>query len=312
MPGDHLIFDRDLIHRRRERLAAGAGRHDFLLRRVADDIAWRLALTRRRFPIAVNLGAHHGVVSRALRALPGIELVVDVDRSSALLAAADGPRVVADEEMLPFKARALDLVVSGLALQTVNDLPGTLVQIERALKPDGLFLAALLGGATLTELRHVLVAAETETTGGASPRVAPFADVRDLGALLQRAGFALPVADSDTVEVAYANALELMRDLRGMGGANALVERARTPLRRATLMRAAGLYAERHARPDGRISATFEIITVTGWSPAATQQQPLRPGTAATRLASALGTREQPAGDTPPGGARGDGGQFSR
>lgn len=297
MPADHIVFDRDLVRRRRDRLAGGAGTHDFLLRQVAEDLAWRLSLVRREFAVAIDLGAHHGPVSRAIGRLPGVGLVIAVDHSSRLLAGADGPRVVADEELLPFRPRSLDLVVSGLALQLVNDLPGTLAQIERALKPDGLFLAALLGGATLSELRQALVAAEIETTGGASPRVAPFADVRDMGGLLQRAGFALPVADSDTVEVGYADALALMRDLRGMGAANALVERSRKPLRRDTLMRAAEIYAERFGRPDGRIVATFEIVTLTGWSPAASQPRPLRPGSATARLADALGATEAPAGE---------------
>ena len=299
MSPNHLIFDRDLLTRRRERVAATATAHDFLLRRVAEDLAWRLSLITRAFPMAVNLGAHHGLVSRALRPLPGFDVVIDTETSPALLAQCDGPCLVADEEMLPFAPRSLDLVVSGLALQFVNDLPGTLLQIERALKPDGLFLGAMLGGQTLTELRQALVAAETETTGGASPRVAPFADVRDLGGLLQRAGFALPVADSDLIEVAYPSALELMRDLRGMGGANALLERTRRPLRRTTLLRAMEIYQERFARPDGRVTASFEILTLTGWSPHTSQQRALRPGSAQSRLADALGVPEVGTGEAP-------------
>jgi SAM-dependent methyltransferase len=206
---------------------------------------------------------------------------------------------VADEELLPFRDGSLDLVVSALALQLVNDLPGTLIQIRRALKPDGLMIAALMGGRTLEELREAFVVAETETLGGASPRVAPFADVRDLGALLQRAGFALPVADSETLEVGYASPLHLMRDLRAMGWANVLVERRRAPLGKATLARAIAVYQERHGRPDGRVKATFEIVTLTGWAPHESQQKPLRPGSAAHRLADALSTTEHPSGDTP-------------
>jgi NADH dehydrogenase [ubiquinone] 1 alpha subcomplex assembly factor 5 len=299
MSANHLIFDRELLARRRQRVASAAAGHDFLLRRVAEDLAWRLSLIKRAFPMAVNLGAHHGLVSRALRTLPGVDVVIDTDTSAALLGQCDGPCLVADEELLPFAPRSLDLVLSGLALQFVNDLPGTLIQIERALKPDGLFLGAMLGGETLTELRQALVAAETETTGGASPRVAPFADVRDLGGLLQRAGFALPVADSDLIEVAYPSALELMRDLRGMGAANVLLERARRPLRRATLLRAIEIYQERFARPDGRVTASFEILTLTGWSPHTSQQQALRPGSAKSRLADALGVPEVGTGDAP-------------
>lgn len=288
MPADHQIFDRDLLRLRRSRFAAKAGLHDFLLARAAEDVAWRLSFVQRRFDVAVNLGAHHGLVSRAIRALPNVGLVIDADSSPELLAQCDGPVVLADEEVLPFRSRSLDLVVSGLALQHVNDLPGTLAQIERALKPDGLFLAAVLGGSTLTELRQAFIAAETELTGGASPRVAPFADVRDLGGLLQRAGFKLPVADSDVVETTYPNALELMRDLRGMGAANALVERSRQPLPRSTLLRVAEIYQERFGRPDGRVAATFEIITLTGWAAHASQQLPLAPGSAKARLADAL------------------------
>jgi SAM-dependent methyltransferase len=292
----HRIFDRALLTRRRERHAAVASAHDFLLHRTADDLAWRLSLIKRTFPQAVNLGARHGIVSRRLRTLPGIDLVIDADPSPSLLAQCDGPRIVADEELLPFKPRALDLVVSGLALHDVDDLPGTLAQIERSLKPDGLFLGALFGGRTLTELRTAFLEAETETTGGASLRISPFADVRDLGALLQRAGFALPVADSDTFQVAYPSALELMADLRAMGG-NVLLERSRRPLRRSTLQRVVEIYAERFSRPDGRVTATFDIMTLTGWSPHASQQVALRPGAATSRLADALGVSEAGTGE---------------
>jgi SAM-dependent methyltransferase len=212
----------------------------------------------------------------------------------------DGPlRVAADEEALPFADGSLDLVVSALALQSVNDLPGVLAQIRRALKPDGLFLAALLGGETLTELRQAFAAAESEIDGGVSPRVAPSADVRDLGALLQRAGFALPVVDTDRLTVRYATAFDLMRDLRGMGATNALIERQRVPLKRATLLRMASVYSDRFSDPDGRLRASFDIVWLSGWAPHQSQQQPLRPGSAKARLADALGTHEHPAGDRP-------------
>jgi SAM-dependent methyltransferase len=297
---DHEIFDRALLFRWRNRTAAGAARHEFLLARVANDLVERMAATQRRFPVALNLGAYHGLLGRRLRRLPGIELVIDAEPSGRLLQQCEGPRVQADEEALPFRDGSLDLVVSGLSLQLVNDLPGSLVQVRRALKPDGLFLAALLGGGTLMELRHALLAAEGEMSGGASPRVAPFADVQDLGALLQRARFALPVVDADTVTVTYPDALALMRDVRAMGAGNALRTRDRRPMRRATLQRALALYQERFGLPNGRVPATFEIITLTGWAPHESQQQPLRPGTAKVRLADALGTVEQPAGDTTP------------
>ena len=205
--------------------------------------------------------------------------------------------VAADEEALPFRDASLDLVVSALSLQFVNDLPGTLVQIRRALKPDGLFMAALVGGDTLTELRQSFAAAEAEVEDGVSPRVAPFADLRDVGALLQRAGFALPVTDVDRLTVRYASPLALMHDLRRMGATNPLVERRRRPLRRATLARLMEIYGVRFADADARVRATFEILWLSGWAPHESQQQPLKPGSAATRLADALGTREQSAGE---------------
>jgi SAM-dependent methyltransferase len=205
--------------------------------------------------------------------------------------------VAADEEALPFGDATLDLVVSALTLQYVNDLPGVLVQIRRALKPDGLFLGALIAGETLTELRQAFAAAESEVEGGASPRVAPFADLRELGALLQRAGFALPVTDVDRLTVRYDSVFGLMRDLRRMGATNALHARRRAPLKRATLHRLAEIYAERFADDDGRLRATFEIVWLSGWAPHPDQQQPLRPGSAKTRLADALGTREISTGE---------------
>ncbi len=209
--------------------------------------------------------------------------------------------VVGDPEALPLATGSLDLAVSLLALHAVNDLPGTLIQLRRALRPDGLFVGCLLGGATLTELRQSFAQAESEVEGGVSPRVAPFAAVREAGGLLQRAGFALPVADTDTLTVRYADPFGLMRDLRAMGMTNVLTERRRTPLRRATLLRTAEIYAERFADPDGRVRATFEVLWLSGWVPHETQQKPLRPGTAKTRLADALGTVElKPEGGTTP------------
>jgi SAM-dependent methyltransferase len=203
--------------------------------------------------------------------------------------------VLGDEEHLPFRGERFDLAVSLLALQSVNDLPGALVQIRRALNPDGLFIGALLGGTTLNELRQAFTQAEAELEGGVSPRVAPFADVRDLGGLLQRAGFALPVTDSEVVRVRYGDPFALMRDLRLMGFTNSLSDRRKTPLRRATLLRMAQIYAERFADPDGRLPATFEIVWLSGWAPHESQQKPLRPGSAKMRLADALGVPENPA-----------------
>ncbi len=288
------VFDRALVARRRDRAAAADGDHDFLLARVAEDFAERLAIVQRQFPLALALGDARGRVSAVLRTSRRVGTVIEADLAPALLPAArDRLRVVADEEALPFADASLDLVASGLTLHLVNDLPGALVQIRRALKPDGLFLAALLGGQTLDGLRAAWVAAEAEIHGGASPRVAPFADVRDLGALLQRAGFALPVVDSDVVRVAYAEPLALMRELKAMGASNALASRRRRPVTRRLLLRACEIYADRHARPDGRVEATFEIITLTAWVPHPSQPKPLRPGSARTRLADALGVTEQ-------------------
>jgi SAM-dependent methyltransferase len=291
------IFDRQLLRRRRDRAAGNIAAHDFLLARVADDIIERLAVVRRTFPIVLNLGAYHGLLGRRVAQLAGVETVIDAEASARLLAQCTGLRLRADEEALPLRDASLDLVVSGLALQFVNDLPGTLLQVRRALKPDGLMLAAMLGGNSLAELRTALLAAEDEIEGGASPRVAPFADVRDLGALLQRAQFALPVVDSQTVVVTYADPLALMRELRAMGAGNVLRARSRSALQRRTLVRSLEIYAERFGLPGGRIPATFEILTLTGWAPHASQQQPLQPGSAKARLADALGTTEQPAGD---------------
>src|SRR5580698_6788891 len=240
------IFDRALLRQRRRR-AAALGPATFLLNRVADDLAERLTTVLRRFDLAVDLGTPGDAVRNALARLESVGRIVAAD---VMPDTTRGEIVVAaDEEALPFGDATLDLVVSALALQFVNDLPGVLVQIRRALKPDGLFLAALIGGETLTELRQSFAAAESEVEGGASPRVAPFADLRALGALLQRAGFALPVTDVDRLTVRYDSAFDLMRDLRRMGATNALLARRRTPLRRSTLLRMAEIYAERFADP---------------------------------------------------------------
>lgn len=264
----------------------------FLLDRVAEDLAERLASVVRRFAIAVDLGTPVGTLRHVLKGSPQIDTLVVIDALPEQLAPSCPFAVVAEEDMLPLAPASIDLVVSGLCLQTVNDLPGAFAQICRALKPDGLFLAALIGGDTLTELRQSFAEAEAEIEGGASPRVAPFADVRAIGALLQRAGFALPVTDIDRVAVRYQSAFALMHDLRRMGASNALIERRRSPLRRATLMRMAQIYGERFADADGRVRATFDIIWLSGWAPHSSQQQPLAPGSAKHRLADALGAQE--------------------
>ena len=289
-----LVFDRVLVRRHMAR-ALGQGYAEFLLTRAVDDLTERLDVVLRRFPLALDIGTPtRGAADRLIEG-GRAETVIRL----APVPQAGAPTLVGDEEALPFRSECFDLAVSLLTLQGVNDLPGALVQVRRALKPDGLFIGCLLGGATLGELRQAFAQAESEIEGGASPRVTPFADVRDLGGLLQRAGFALPVADVETVTVRYGNPFGLMRDLRAMGLANALVERRKAPLRRATLMRAAAIYAERFADPDGRVRATFEMIWLSGWAPHESQQKPLRPGSAKSRLADALGVPEWSAGEQP-------------
>jgi SAM-dependent methyltransferase len=277
-----IVFDRNLLRARRAR-AQALGPSTFLVDRVAEDLGDRLAAVLRRFDRALDLGTPTDALRRVLAASGKVEEIVGV--------------VALDEEALPFRDASLDLVVSGLALQWVNDLPGTLVQIRRALKPDGLFLAALAGGDTLTELRTAFAEAEAEIEDGISPRVAPFADLRDLGGLLQRAGFALPVTDVDRLTVRYADPLALMHDLRRMGATNALAQRRQRPLRRATLARMLEIYGTRFADADGRIRATFEIVWLSGWAPHESQQQPLKPGSAQRRLADALGAKEISTGE---------------
>ncbi len=289
-----VIFDRELLQRRRGR-AMTLGAATFLLDRVAADLAERLSAVVRKFELAVDLGTPTAAVRRALADRVGT-IIALVERP--ISAAAREPlTIAADLEALPLREGALDLAVSALSLQFVNDLPGTLLQIRRALKPDGLFLAALVGGASLAELRDAFAAAEAEIEGGMSPRVAPFVDVRELGGLLQRAGFALPVTDMDRVVVRYASPLALLQDLRRMGATNALVERRRTPLRRATLRRMMEIYGARYSDTDGRVRATFEICWLSGWAPHPSQQKPLAPGSATTRLADALRTTEISAGE---------------
>jgi len=294
------LFDRALLRRRLDRAAVAGSQADFLRRRAAEDIVGSLEAILRDFPLAADLGARGGAIATALAASDArgkVGLLVETDLSAAMLRGRIGPRVVADEERLPFADASLDLVVSALALHWTNDFVGALIQIRRALKPDGLFLGAIFGGATLTELRQALTAAELELLGGSGPRVSPFADAIDGAGLLQRAGFSMPVADVDRVSVRYADPIALMRDLRAMGETNVLVGSSGRPLTRELIARACEIYAERFAGPDGRIAATFEIISLTGWAPHPAQQQPLRPGSAKMRLADVLGTKEQSAGE---------------
>ncbi|MDP1988794.1 methyltransferase domain-containing protein [Phenylobacterium sp.] len=296
-PAPPRLFDRALVRQRLARAAPGFHQADFLHRRAAQDAVERLEAIMRDFPVAVDLSARRGAFAEALAqsdARPRIGAVIEADYSAAMLAGRPGPRVVVDEERLPFAAASLDLVVSTLSLHWTNDVVGALIQIRRALRPDGLFIGAFLGGSTLFELRRSLIDAEAELTGGAGSRISPFADASDAAGLLQRAGFALPVADVDRVTVRYAHPLKLLADLRQMGETNALADRHPRRLSRAVLGRAFELYVERFGEKDGRVPATFEILTLTGWAPHASQQQPLKPGSAKMRLAEALGVEENP------------------
>jgi SAM-dependent methyltransferase len=268
-----ILFDRALLRFRQNR-AQRLGPATFLLDRVAEDMAERLHAVLREFKNAADIGTADGHVCDALAKRVG------------RLARVDVPDL--ETEPLPLAPESLDLAVSALAFQFVNDLPGVLAQIRRALKPDGLLLAAMIGGDTLTELRQSFASAEAELEGGVSPRVIPFADLRDVGALLQRAGFALPVTDVDRIVARYDSAFALMADLRRMGATNILVERRRMPTRRATMLRMAQIYAERFADSDGRIRATFDVIWLSGWAPHESQQKPLKPGSAKASLAEAV------------------------
>jgi SAM-dependent methyltransferase len=288
------IFDRDLINRRLDRAwasARGDSQADFLLARAAEDLCDRLSLVKRRFVLAADFGSPGPHAAASLAAAGQVDCVIRVAPTEASLGAGDFLPAVGDLERLPAADGRLDLAVSLLALQTVNDLPGALVQMRRALKADGLLVAAMIGGDTLTELRQSWTLAESEILGGASPRVAPFVDVRALGGLAQRAGLALPVVDLDRAVVRYPDMFALLADLRAMGGANALHARSREPLRREVLGRAAAVYAERFADPDGRLRATFDLVWLAAWAPHESQPKPLEPGSATTRLVDALKRR---------------------
>jgi len=294
---ERRLFDRRLLRQRRARFAGEVTSREAIIAHVAREIAERVEIMLRTFPRALDLGAYHGLLGRTIAALPSVDEVIYAESAYAYAALCPRPALVCDEDLLPFKDASFNLIVSGLALHRVNDLPGSLIQIRRALKPDGLFMAAALGARALIELRGALIEAEGEMEGGASPRVSPFGDVRAYGALLQRAGFALPVADAETLQVTYATPRDLMREVRALGGGNVLMARSKAPLARRTLERAEAIYRERHATQDGKITATFEFVFMSGWAPDASQQKPLRPGSAARRLADALHTKEQSAGD---------------
>ncbi|MCI5049829.1 MAG: methyltransferase domain-containing protein [Rickettsiales bacterium] len=282
------VFNRRLLRKQRNRAAGSIASADFLMKEVAERLADRLDDMAREFPIAIDLGAHHGVLQTALKDRGKIHHLIQTDLSDRMIAQAVGERVVCDEEWLPFKDQSVDLVISGLSLQWVNDLPGTLIQIRRILKPDGLFLCILPGALTLHELRESLAHAEMALRGGISPRVAPMLEVRDAGALLQRAGFALPVVDSDMLQIRYPNALRLWHELRAMGAGNCLADRDNKIPPRDLFANAAAHYAEHHLDDEGHIIASVELLTLTAWSPHASQQQPAKRGSGQVSLGEVL------------------------
>jgi SAM-dependent methyltransferase len=291
-PPATALFDRRAWRAHRDRAArpaqGRAGAVDFLHAEIADRLIDRLDVVNREFAVALDLGARDGGLARALAERRGTLRVVAAEPAMRFLAGAPGLRVAADPELLPFRDASFDLILSTLVLHWTADLPGALIQLRRALKPDGLLLAAMLGGSTLIELRTALFEAELAEEGGVSPRVSPAIELADAAALLQRALYALPVADSETITVTYPDMLALLRDLRGMGETNALAARRRGGLRRATLARAALIYGERFGDADGRIPASFEILFLCGWAPHPSQPQKLRRGSATARLADAL------------------------
>ena len=282
------VFDRRLLRWRRARIAPALHGFDFLIHEAALRLVERLDDVRRTFPLALELGCHTGQLAAVLNGSAQIGQLIQTDLAYHMVRRAPGQRIVADEEALPFGPGRLDLVISCFSLHWVNDLPGTLAQVRYALKPDGLFLAIMPGGTTLFELRESLMRAELEIAGGAGPRVSPFVDVRDAGMLLQRAGFALPVVDADTVTVTYDHPLKLLAELRGMGEANALAQPSRA-LSRSTLWRACQIYQELFGDGAGRIPATFQLLTLSGWAPDPSQPQPIRRGSGQVNLAEALG-----------------------
>lgn len=290
-PAPPQIFDRARLAARRDRLAANFADYAFLRQRVIDDLESRLDDTTRRFQRGLELGSAGGELSARLIASGKAAAMLAADTAPAFLAAAEArglDTAIADEEALPFPPASFDLILSPLALHWVNDLPGALMQVRTALQPDGLFAGALFGAGTLAELRSVLTEAESELTGGLAPRLSPLPALRDMAGLMQRAGFALPVADRDTVTVRYGDPRRLLADLKGMGERAAFAGSAGRPLPRRVLARAMDLYRDRYGEADGRVPATFEIVHVLGWAPAPGQPKPLKPGSAKVSLAAAV------------------------
>jgi malonyl-ACP O-methyltransferase BioC len=286
------IFNRLSVHHHRDRAASNYANFNFLFQETAERLGDRLHDITRTFPITLDLGCHGGDLAACIPAHSDVQTLINCDLSPSMAALArshnGAASLASDEELLPFKEQSLDLVISNLSLHWINDLPGTLSQICRALKPDGLFLATMLGGETLKELREALMEAEIEIEGGLSPRLSPFAEIKDAGNLLGRSGFALPVADRETITVSYEDPIKLMIDLRGMGETNANAKRRTTFSRRETMMRASEIYEKKFTNEEGRIPATFEIIYLTAWAPDESQQKPLQPGSGQISLGDVL------------------------
>lgn len=285
MSSDIFVFDRKLVRQNRNRAAAHLGEHGFLVDWSMDQIKNRLDDIKREYPKALQIGRRSAPLKSGTY---GIKNLYTLDVAENL-----SPSIIADEELLPIAPQSMDLILSPLNLHTTNDLPGALAQIKQALKPDGLFIASLLGGETLYELRQVMQAVEMALTGGLSPRVAPFADMPQMGSLMQRAGFNLPVIDCEKITVTYDNAFKLFQDLRRMGEGNALIQRHKKFTSRAFFAKVAQDYADKFSEADGRIVATFEVIFLIGWAPHDSQQKPLRPGSAKARLSDVLETKEE-------------------
>ncbi len=278
------LFDRALLRQRRKKAATTLENVDYLLEYVHEDLIDRLRVIMRSFPQTLNLGSHHGKLTSRLNDLNNISNVYSLDSVFEMVSKTNALQIQGDEECIPIAAESLDLVVSALSLQFVNDLPGAFSQIRHCLKPDGAFIGALFGGESLAELRQVFLMAEEELYGGASPRIAPFVDVRDMGHLLQRAGFALPVTDRDVLKVRYTSATHLMKELQAMGMSNVMTDRSSSHNTKALFKRVNELYAEHYSEGDGKIYAHFELIYLMGWAPHPDQQKPLQPGSAAINL----------------------------
>jgi len=288
------MFDRARIARNRDRASSGFREYAFLKGRESNQLLERLADTSRDFARALDIGAHDGQACEALRDSGKVKEIIALEVAPLMrgkLRASGFETVASDSEILPFEPASFELVTSVLSLHWINDLPGLMHQVRQVLVPDGLFLGCLFGGGTLPELRAALIEAESEVTGGISPRLSPLPGLQDMASLLQRAGFALPVADVERVTVRYGHPMKLLQDLKGMGEQAAFAPRdgqERRPLSRRILARMSEIYADRFSDADGKVRATFEIIWLSGWAPHASQPKPLKPGSGQHSLADAI------------------------